>query len=409
MSATFSGGARRAFPHSTRTIWMTVAMVAAVVLTPMLIGVTSSRMMDDLDMTVASLGLGTALFWSATAVSALVIAPLGDRWGWRAAGAVGLGFTALVQLGLGVCNVSALTYCVLMAAAGLGYGLVTPASNVAVVREVSPGRRGLAIGAKQAAAPLAGILAGALGPLVVFAFGWSWVFILGAAVTGCAAVLVGISPGQESTRGASGDQPRPGRSRISGLFTVAAAGALATMPVSVLSTYAVLTLEAAGFSLGAAGTVVAVASGVALATRLAGGLWIDRTGSDGMHSAAMLVAVGAVGTLAMASNAAWLVVAGTIVAFSAGWGWPGLILVGILREAGFAAAKATGRFQVGTAIGAASGPVVYVVATDIGGQSVGWLAVSILTLPAIPLIIAARKALQGNRPRQVDAAVGGIA
>ena len=140
------------------------------------------------------------------------------------------------------------------------------------------------------------------------------------------------------------------------LMPVAIAGALATVPVAAVTVFAVLTLERAGLSLALAGIVIAVASIAALGTRIWGGILIDRSGGDGMLSAAVLVFFGMLGVFAMASDTPGLVIAGTVLAFSAGWGWPGLLLVGLLRYAPNAAAKVTGRFQVGTALGAGIRP-----------------------------------------------------
>jgi MFS family permease len=152
-----------------------------------------------------------------------------------------------------------------------------------------------------------------------------------------------------------------------------------------------LTLERVGLNLALAGIVIAAASIAALGTRIWGGILIDRSGGDGMISAAALVFLGMLGVFAMASESPALVVTGTVLAFSAGWGWPGMLLVGLLRYAPNAAAKVTGRFQVGTALGAASGPTIYILA---GGNGAGWLAIALVTLPAVPLIIATRRILR---------------
>lgn len=387
----------RDYPHAGRAMLISVAMVALVVLTPLLVGMVSPRMIGDLGMPVSLLGVGSTVFWVATALSAYFVAPLADRWGWPRAGAAGLGLTALVQVGLGFANGSFLTYCVWMALAGLGYGLVTPTSNLTVVRDVPPGRRGIAVGAKQAAAPLAGLIAGAVAPAIVLGLGWRWAFLVAAVVTAIAAVSTAATP----TRGRVGPVAAPGvrAPRDYGILLVAVAGAFATVPIGVLSVYSALTLVEAGLRLPLAGGVVAGASIVALLTRLAGGLWIDRTGGDGMRSAAVLVTIGAAGMVAMSSGVTVLVVMGTVVAFSAGWGWPGLLLVGVLRHARGPAARASGRFQVGTAVGAAAGPVLFALGTAAtGGLGVGWLIVGLLTLPAVPVILLAQRRFRRAAP-----------
>jgi MFS family permease len=380
------------FPHAGRAMGMAVAMIALVVATPMATGVVSARMITDLGMSEAELGQGTSLFWLATACSALLVAPQADRIGWPRAAGIGLAATAVAQFGLGVLNHTAGSYFVWMVIAGIAYGLVTPASNLTVVQDIPPGRRGLAVGTKQAAAPLAGMFTGLTAPVLIPLLGWQSVFIAAAAMTAVGAVVSFTS----STRRMLEPGIRGGVTAGWWLMPVAVAGALATVPVAAVTVFAVLTLERAGLSLALAGIVIAAASIAALGTRIWGGILIDRSGGDGMLSAAVLVFFGTLGVFGMASDAPALVVAGTVLAFSAGWGWPGLLLVGLLRYAPNAAAKVTGRFQVGTALGAASGPAIYILS---GGNEAGWLAIALVTLPAIPLIILTRRILR--RPQEV--------
>jgi MFS family permease len=399
-----SGGGSSVYRHSTRTIWAASSMIAFVVLIPLMIGVTSSKLMDDIGVSAFGIGLAMAVFWAVTAVSAWLLAPLADRLGWRLAGAAGLGATAAVQLVLGALDVNTWGFVLLMAAAGLAYGLVTPASNVAVVSDVSPGRRGLAIGAKQAAAPLAGLVAGAAVPVIVLWWDWRWAYIVGALLTAAAALVVAASPSSLAReRGEEAAAPRS-RPRGGGLALLAVGGALATVPVSALSTYAVMTLEATGLTLSGAGLVVAVASALSVVARLLGGTLVDRTGTDGLLPASVLIAIGASGALLMTSGDLAAVVAGAVIAFSAGWAWPGLVLVGILRASPGAAGRATGRFQVGTALGATAGPMLYVLAASALGTHLGWLVVAVFTAAAVPCILLGKRTLAAiaERPRTVE-------
>ena len=75
---------------------------------------------------------------------------------------------------------------------GLGYGPTTPASSVILVRAAPPGMFALTFSIKQTGVPAGGVLAGALVPGLVLAFGWQ-----GAAVTiggACLALALAIGP-----------------------------------------------------------------------------------------------------------------------------------------------------------------------------------------------------------------------
>lgn len=71
--------------------------------------------------------------------------------------------------------------------AGLGYGVINPATNV-LANPVTARRRGLVMSAKQAGVPLGGIIAGAVLPAIGSAYGWRLAFL--APLLLCAGVAV---------------------------------------------------------------------------------------------------------------------------------------------------------------------------------------------------------------------------
>ena len=56
------------------------------------------------------------------------------------------------------------------------------ASNLTLARSVPASRLGLSFGIKQAAIPIATLLAGAAVPTVALTIGWRWAYLIGAAV-----------------------------------------------------------------------------------------------------------------------------------------------------------------------------------------------------------------------------------
>ena len=120
--------------------------------------------------------------------------------------------------------------------------------------------------------------------------------------------------------------------------------------------------------------------------------WLtDRRSSDGLVPAAMMIAVGALGMVAMAIGTAPLTVVGVVVAFCGGWGWPALLLLGVLTYHPGRAGAASGRFQLGTATGAAVGPILFAFVSDAAGFAVAWFVVAASTaLSAVFVALNAR-------------------
>ncbi|MFD2351343.1 hypothetical protein ACFSTC_21480 [Nonomuraea ferruginea] len=75
-----------------------------------------------------------------------------DRAGWRRAALAGLAVSLVSQLGVATSG-SVAALLAWLVVAGAGYGVVAPASNLVVVREIPARLRGTALGAKQSATP----------------------------------------------------------------------------------------------------------------------------------------------------------------------------------------------------------------------------------------------------------------
>ena len=73
---------------------------------------------------------------------------------------------------------------------GLSNALAQPAANALVVRSVAARRQGLALGVKQAAIPMATLLAGLAVPSLGLTVGWRWAFVGAAGLSVAATTLV---------------------------------------------------------------------------------------------------------------------------------------------------------------------------------------------------------------------------
>ena len=128
----------------------------------------------------------------AIAAVAYLGAMITSRSGGRATDRLGpavvifAGLTAMATgIGLAAVAPDAFVFYLGVLLAGLGYGVVNPATNV-LANPSTARRRGLVMSVKQAGVPLGGIVAGAVLPAVGSAYGWRWAFL--APLVVCAAV-----------------------------------------------------------------------------------------------------------------------------------------------------------------------------------------------------------------------------
>jgi MFS family permease len=76
----------------------------------------------------------------------------------------------------------------------------------------------------------------------------------------------------------------------------------------------------------------------------------------------------------------------TMLAFAAGWGWPGLLLFSVVRASPSAPAKATGIVIVGTSSGGVVGPTAFGFLVEHAGFQVAWQAAAVAVLLAAACI-----------------------
>jgi predicted MFS family arabinose efflux permease len=148
--------------------------------------------------------------------------------------------------------------------------------------------------------------------------------------------------------------------------------ALASAGPNSLGAYLVASAVDIGIAEGVAGVLAAAGSGVSLITRVIFGQRADRRHDYGFAAVIGLLLTGSVGFALLASDSAALFVAGTIVAFALGWGWPGLFNLAVVDQNRHAPGAATGVTQTGIYLGAAAGPAVFGLLSTELGYSASW-------------------------------------
>lgn len=374
-----------------------VAVATVGVLPLFLTGAMAVQITADLGFSASGLGLATAAFFGTGAL----VSAMGGRFG-EVLGpvrtmrlTVATGGTAMAGIALFADSLVALIG--FLALGGLANAVAQPATNLYLARIVPPARQGLAFGVKQAAIPAAGLLGGLAVPLLAQTVGWRWAF--GAAALG-ALVLGVVGPGRRGghtfVRGRRGG----GDTALRPLFVLALGAGFGAAGAGSLGVYLASGGVEVGLSEAGAGYLVAASSLVGLGMRMWSGVLADRRGTRHLPVVATMMVLGVVGFAALASGELILFVVGAPIAFAAGWGWPGLFMLSIVRLNPGAPGAATGITQTGTSAGAVVGPLVFGQLVERQSYAVAWaVAGGSLLLAAVTIVLGRRLVLSERASR----------
>jgi MFS family permease len=373
-----------------------IAATTAVALPTLLVGGLSVLIQRDLSFGEAELGTAIATAFVGAALVAVPAGRLVERFGPRAVVLAGLASGGASLVGIGGLARSSLTLAAFLVLSGIGVTLVQVGVNVILARRVAPRRQGIAFGAKQAAVPLASLLAGLALPVIGVTLGWQAAFLLAALTVPVIALAVpGASPALPAAGAARGN---PGSS--SGPLALLALGAmLASAGGNATPAFIVASASDRGMGLTDAGLVLSAGSLVGIIVRVGSGWLADRLGRGSLLLVAGLVGVGSVGfvVLAVADHPA-LVFLGSALAFGGGWGWGGLLALAVSRSQQGALGRAMGIVQVGPMVGAVVGPFLFGTLAERVSFTAAWLAMTVLAVAAALTILASRRALLRSRP-----------
>jgi MFS family permease len=310
---------------------------------------------------------------------------------------------------------------VVLAFAGVAHATLHVCSNLLLARSVPGGRQGTAFGIKQASVPLATLIAGTVVSLTSgFDEGWRIAY-LGVASVAATVLLLQylttrrmVDPSRPVTRPAartgSGQggpaapldhsapaaDPGPDAFDRSELLLMSVGVAFAAAAANVLAAFLVGFAADGTMDVDTAGTLLAVASAIGLVSRLAAGWAGDRwpRQADFTLIATMFVVGGtAFALLPVGAESVWLIWVAASVAFSAGWGWPGLFTFIVARRNAHAPATATGVTQAGIFAGAVAGPLLFGYAVEWTGSygPAWWGAATAQFIGATLIVIVQRR------------------
>jgi predicted MFS family arabinose efflux permease len=174
----------------------------------------------------------------------------------------------------------------------------------------------------------------------------------------------------------------PGRGSLHELALVAV---LATAGPNALGAYLVTTAVAAGVGEGTAGILLAAGSALCIGVRILAGWIADHMAWRSLTPISLMLGGGAVGFGLLAISAPLPALAGALLAFALGWGWPGLLHLSVVSRHIDAPAAASGITQSGVYAGAAGGPVAFGLIASALSLAAAWLATAAVALTAAAL------------------------
>jgi MFS family permease len=378
-----------------RPILLAVAVATVGVLPAFLTGGLAVQVRDELDFGSAALGLAVAAFFASSSLASAVMGRLVERIGFHRGmrlAAIG-GAASLLGVALLAKSWTGLVACLVLG--GLANAASHPATNLSLAREVPAGRQGLSFGVKQAAIPAATLLAGLAVPTIAVTFGWRWAFAGGAALALAVALFVpsGI-PGGVVRRL---KEAREKDARFAPLVLLALGIGLGSTATAPLGTFLVESSVAAGLRVDTAGLLLALGSAVNIVVRVAFGHLADGMSGGRLQLVAAMLGIGIVGFVLLATGESALILPGALLAFGAGWGWPGLFNFAVVKTSPGAPAAATGVTQTGASGGAALGPLVFGLVVEAASYDVAWLVSGAIALGALAAILAGRRMVLRDR------------
>lgn len=397
-----------------RTVALCLVVVTVGQFPAFLTGASAVQIRSELDFSVALLGLAISGFFVVSATASVVAGQVVERVGWRSGLLLGTMVTVVSLTGIALQARSWGQLAGLLALAGLGNALSQPAANLALVTVVSPRRYGLVFGIKQSAILFATLLGGLSVPVIALTIGWRWTYGFAALAGGLSAVAIRwlTDGGRAVTAESSGDLDRsseqvpdnpplrPSTPRAHNLparamrvlLLVATVGFGSAMVGNALAAFLVSSAVTEGMSPGRAGLLLAVSSLLGLTVRIGIGWLADHRPIRPLRAMAFLLSLGAAGCVLLALGSTFIII-GAMLAVGAGWGWPGLYNLAVVRAYPSVAAAATGVSQTGIYLGAAFGPVLLGLIADTVGFTGLWLATAAIALASAAMALGGHRAL----------------
>jgi len=333
---------------------------------------------EELDLSLGEIGVLLSAAWVGALATLLPWGIAADRYGERLVLALGLTGSAACLVGAAYAQSFSSLYLLLVLAGAAGAS-VNSASGRAVMHWFGANERGLALGVRQTAIPLGGLVAALVVPRLAQAGGSEAAFLFLAALCAAGAlvgalVLRGRERGEALEAASIAQTLRDGRlwrlSLASGLYLYA--------QVAVIGFGVLFLHDEHGFSDGDAALVIAGAQVLAVVFRIGAGHWSDVLGSRvlPLRRVGLAVSTTLVLTAVLAGGPVWLLVPALALAGGLSMAWNGLSFTAAAELAGLRRSGAAIGFQqsVLSGIGVVA-PVLFAVTVS-GGSWAAALALA---------------------------------
>ena len=378
-----------------RPILFAVAVATVGVLPAFLTGGLAVQVRGELDFGTAALGLAVAAFFACSSLASVVMGRLVERIGSHRGMRLAAAGSAASLLGIALLAESWAVLVACLVLGGLANAVSHPATNLSLAREVPAGRQGLSFGVKQAAIPAATLLAGLAVPGIAVTLGWRWAFAGGALLALVVVFLVPAGTSGNAVR--RKEEAREKDAPIAPLVLLALGIGLGSTATAPLGAFIVESSVAAGLRVGTAGLLLALGSAVNIVVRVVFGRLADGMSGGRLRLVATMLGIGVVGFALLATGDSGLILPGALLAFGAGWGWPGLFNFAVVKTNPRAPAAATGITQTGASGGAALGPLVFGLVVEATSYDAAWLVSGAIALAALIAILVGRRMLLRDR------------
>lgn len=332
-----------------------------------LTGAMSVQIARDFGAHATTVGALAAAFALATTLSTAFAGRNVRRLGIQRAMRLSSIIAVLSLTGAAISNNIAFLACALVIG-GAGNAVAQPAGNALVASQVRQKRFGLGFAIKQSAIPLATTLSGLAVPVIAVTIGWRYAYASAALV---ALLTFFVAPKDQQRNEGRTEATVPSK-QVFPLWLYALGIGLIVVAATSIGTLGTAGGVELGLTESTAGYLVAAGGFAGLTIRLTAGACADRFRFDAMHGIVILAVLGALGWIAMGTQAVTMFIVGLIVANAFGWGWPGLQHLSIARRFPTSTAAASGISQTGVSAGLLIGPLVLALLAQNYGWSVTW-------------------------------------
>ena len=339
---------------------------------------------EEYGLSLAQIGVLLAAEWVGALVTMLPWGIAADRFGERVVLAIGLGACAVFLVGAAYAP-DFETLIVLLALAGGAGASVNSASGRAVMHWFGADERGLALGVRQTAVPLGGLIAALCVPLLVSADDATPGFLFFAALCALGAVVgAAVIRGRDGVEHELEVATLARTLRDARLWRLALGSSIYVYAQIAIIGFGVVFLhDEHGLSEREAALVIAAAQVLAIGIRIATGRWSDVVGSRirPLRQVGVVVACSLVAVAALAGGPVWLLVPTVALAGGLSMGWNALAFASAAELAGAARSGAAIGFQQSVLSGVGIvAPIVFAASVSETSWAVAFLLAALVPL-----------------------------